>query len=108
MSAVTTVPPLMSVDIDASLTRTSSLFDNLGSLDHGVEQNVGAGGRPFLLDVFVLVVAEPVDAWAHHHRRRRDAVDPAGVMAGAGNNIAVGVTEADGGIAHRLDATGIE
>ena len=36
---------------------------------------------------------EPVDAGAHHHRRRRHAVDPAGVVPGARDDVAVRVAE---------------
>ena len=59
-------------------------FHDLRRFDHRVQQHLGPGGGPFLADLLGLVVAQPVDAGAHHHRRRRHAVDPAGVVAGAG------------------------
>src|SRR5262249_56732323 len=74
----------------------------------GVEEDVGGGGRPSYRYLLVLVMGEAVDARAHDHCRRGDPVDPAGIVAGAGDDVARGVAETPGGIAHRLDAARVE
>ena len=54
-----------------------------------------------LRDLLGLVVADsPSDAGAHDHHGRRDAVDPAGVVAGARDDVHVRVAELFGGLAH--------
>ena len=63
---------------------------------------------PFLRNVLGLVVRQPIDAGAHDHRGRRDAVDPAGVVPGAGDDVPVRIAEPFGRIAHGLDAILVE
>ena len=48
-----------------------------------------------------LVVRQPIHAGAHHHHRGRDAVDPAGVVAGAADDVHVGIAQLFRGIAAR-------
>src|SRR6056297_3911384 len=57
------------------------LVGNLRSLHDRMHQHIGPRRGPVLGNLLGLVVAQPVDAGAHHHRCRRYAVDPAGVMA---------------------------
>src|SRR5690606_17663030 len=83
-------------------------FDDPCRLDDGVEQHVAAGRRPFGRDLFRLVVAETVDAWAHHHRGRRHPVYPAGVMPGTGHDVAMRVAEPLRSVADRPDAALVE
>ena len=77
-------------------------------LHHGLQQDIGAVRGPFLGDLLGLVVAEAVDAGTHDHGGRRDAVDPAGVVAGARDDVGVGEAEPLGGITHGLHAGHVE
>ncbi len=65
-----------------------------------MEQHVRTGARPFLGDLFRLVVRQAADAGAHDHGRGRDLGGPAGVVAGAGDEVHVAVAELFGGVAH--------
>jgi hypothetical protein len=63
---------------------------------------------PFRRDFLVLVMGQAVDAGAHDHRRRRDLVDPAGVVAGARDDVHVGIAQPLGGVADGLHAALVE
>ena len=92
----------------SALVGRNPLRHDLGLFQHRVHQHVGAGGRPVGLDVLALVVADPVDAGGEHHRCRRNARHIAGVVAGAGNDVAMRIAKMLGRAAHRLDAFGVE
>ena len=75
---------------------------NLRSLDHSMEQHFCPSRAPLFRNVLRLIMAEPIHTRAHDHGGGGDAVDPAGVVAGAGDDIHVRMTETFGGIADGL------
>ena len=66
---------------------------HLRRLHHRVKQHVCGLLGPIRRDLLGLVVAEAVHAGAHHHRGGIDAVDPAGVVARAAHDVAVGIAQ---------------
>ena len=57
-------------------------------LQHRVEQHLRAGGAFLEGRALALVVADAAEAGDEDHRRRRDAGDVGGVVAGAGDHVA--------------------
>src|SRR5437868_11075836 len=74
-----------------------------GKRKHRMHQRVGAGGAVGLGRILELVVADAVLAGDEDHRRRHDAGEVAGVVAGARSDAAVAVAERPGRALDRLD-----
>src|SRR5690606_20994961 len=74
-------------DVAAEQCRTIGSLDDPCRLGDGMEEHVAAGRRPVWRNLFRLVVAEAVNAGAHHHRGRRHPVYPAGIMPGTGHDV---------------------
>ena len=58
-----------------------------------MKQNIRSSLGPVLGDFLGLVVRQTVDTGTHDHRRRRDLVDPAGIVTGAGNDVLMGIAQ---------------
>lgn len=74
----------------------------------GVQQHVGAGGCPGGGDVFPLVVADAVHAGNENHGGWGDAVKVTGIVAGAGNHVAMAVAQRLRGMTYAVDAAPIK
>ncbi len=73
-----------------------------------MKEHVGASFRPLRRDRLGLVVAEATDAGAHDHRGWRDAIDPTGVVSGAGDDVRVAVVKRPRRFADSGDAVWVE
>ena len=73
-----------------------------------LEQHLSAGGAVLARGALGLVVAQAVLAGHENHGRRRDLGEVHGVVAGAGDDIAMRVPEGLGARSHRRHAIGME
>src|ERR1700688_1841062 len=82
-SKISASDPLASTKTPRTEISVMLLGGDAGKRQHGVHQDVGAGGAIGLGCVLELVVADAVLAGHEHHRRRHDGVEVAGIVAGA-------------------------
>src|SRR5882672_7181550 len=107
-SKISASEPLASTKTPRTVFSNSWLRRDAGKRQHGVHQDVGAGGAIGLGRVLEFVVADAVLAGHEHHRRRNFRVQVAGIVARARGDASVGIAERLGGVLHRVDQFWIE
>src|ERR1700688_4424660 len=90
-SKISASEPLASTKTPRTVFSNGWLRRDAGKRQHGVHQDVGAGGAIGLRRILEFVVADAVLAGHEHHRRRDFRVQIAGIVARARSDAPVGI-----------------